>query len=112
LDTIGEYSGLFSEAGFTAAEMFSIMETGAQGGVLGTDKIADSIKEMGIILNEGGDEVAAAFDTIGLSFGDIQQSVADGEATWADYFDDIVGGLQGIDDPLLRNQAQVAIFGT
>lgn len=112
LDSIGEYSNLFSDAGFDAGEFFSILETGAAGGVLGTDKIADAVKEMNIRLNEGAAGVSEAFDSIGLDFDEIQGSVASGDETWADYFDNIVGGLQGIEDPILRNQAQVAIFGT
>lgn len=112
LDTIGEYSTQFSNVGFDAAEFFSIMETGAEGGVLGTDKIADAIKEMGIILNEGTDGAREAFAAMGLDFDQIAASVSAGDETWADYFDKIIAGLQGIDDPIARSQAQVAIFGT
>ncbi len=112
IDSIGEYSNLFADAGFDAGQFFSIMETGQAGGVLGTDKIADSVKEMGIILSEGGDDAKAAFDLIGLSFDDIAAAVASGDSDWADYFDEIVGGLAGIEDPMKRQQAQVALFGT
>ena len=34
LDTIREYGNLFGDAGFDAAEFFSLLETGTQGGVL------------------------------------------------------------------------------
>lgn len=112
LDSIGEYSGLFADAGFSAGQMYSIMATGAEAGVLGTDKIADAVKEMGIKLNEGSDETKAAFDTIGLSFDDIAAEVASGQADWGTYFDQIVYGINGIEDPMARSQAQVAIFGT
>jgi TP901 family phage tail tape measure protein len=60
VESLGEYSNLFSEAGFSAEQMYNIMESGAQAGILGTDKIADAIKEMGIKLNEGTDETKAA----------------------------------------------------
>lgn len=112
LDTIGEYSNLFADSGFSAEQFFSLMETGAAGGVLATDKIADAVKEMGIRFNEGGEEVESAFETIGLNFEEIQASVAAGDETWADYFDEIVEGLNGIEDPIARNQAQVDLFGT
>lgn len=112
LESFGEYSTVFAAAGFSAEQMYSIMETGAEAGVLGTDKIADSIKEMGIRLNEGGDEVEAGFEAIGLSYTDLQAQVAAGETTWGDQFDTIVGGLRSIEDPIARNAAQVAIFGT
>jgi len=112
LDTISEYSNQFKDAGFTAEQMFSILETGSKSGVLGTDKIADAVKEMTIKLNEGGKATQEAFGAIGLSFGQVQADVRSGNATWADYFEQIVGGLNGIEDPILRSQAQVAIFGT
>ncbi len=112
LDSIGEYSNLFDDAGFSADQFFSIMETGSAGGVLGTDKIADAVKEMGVRLNENAKGVSEAFTAMGLDFAAIQGQVASGDATWADYFDEIVGGLEGIEDPLARSQAQIAIFGT
>lgn len=112
LDTIGEYSNQFANAGFDAEDFFGILDTGLESGVLGTDKIADAVKEMGIILNEGGDDVKAAFEAAGLSYDQIQASVAAGDETWADYFDVIVGGLSDIEDPTQRAIAQTAIFGT
>ena len=112
LDSIGEYSNLFADAGFSADEFYSIMESGAAGGVLGVDKVADAVKEMGIKLNEGNKDTKSAFETIGLSYDDIASKVNSGEATWADYFDQIVGGLNGIKNPTDKAIAQTAIFGT
>ena len=112
LDTIGEYSNQFGDAGFDAEQFFSILETGNANGVLGTDKVADAVKEMSIILAEGGDDVSAAFTAIGLDFDGLQENVAGGDASWADYFDQIVGGLADIDDPIQRATAQTTIFGT
>ncbi len=112
LDSITEYGGLFGDAGFEADEFFSLMESGAEAGVLGTDKIADAIKEMGIILNEGGADAADVFETMGLDMDAVSEAVAAGEATWADYFPEILDGLQSIEDPIERNKAQVTLFGT
>lgn len=112
LDSIGEYSNQYSTAGFSAEAMFSIMETGMQSGVHGTDRISDAIKEMTIILNEGTDDARAAFQEMGMDYDALAESVASGETTWADHFDTIVGGLNSIEDPIVRSQAQVGIFGT
>lgn len=112
LESITEYAPVFEGAGFSAEQMYSIMESGSASGVLGTDKIADAVKEMGLKLNEGGQDTKAAFDQIGMSFDDIAGFVASGDETWADYFDDIVAGINGIEDPIERQKAQVAIFGT
>ena len=69
LDSIGEYSnGTFAAADFSAAEFFSTMESGQEGGVLGTDKIADAIKEFQIRITSGGDAVADGLDVLGHEF--------------------------------------------
>lgn len=112
LDSIGEYGNLFSDAGFTAEDFFGIMESGAAGGVLGTDKIADAVKEMNLLLNEGGEDMAYTFSEMGLSYEDMRFAVMTGQAEWGDYFDEIVGGINGINDPLAKAAAQTAIFGT
>jgi TP901 family phage tail tape measure protein len=111
-DSIREYSSIFADAGFDADNFFSLMETGLQGGVLGTDKISDAIKEMNVRLNEGGTAVEEAFGALGLDFGQISASVAAGDELWAEYFDSIIAGINKIDNPIERSQAQIAIFGT
>jgi phage-related minor tail protein len=112
LDSIREYGNLFGDAGFDAAQFFSIMESGAAGGVLGTDKISDAVKELGIRANESGKAFEDAIGGIGLDFSQISSQVASGEAQWADFFGQITSGLQGIEDPIERARLQTAIFGT
>lgn len=113
LDSIREYGNLFGDAGFAAEQMFSILETGAEGGVLGTDKVADAIKEFQVIMNEGSADTAAAFEQItGKSFEKVQGFIASGDESWGDYFDKVIAGLNKIEDPLERNRLQVELFGT
>jgi phage-related minor tail protein len=112
MESITEYAPVFEAAGFSAEQMYSIMESGAASGVLGTDKISDAVKEMNIKLTEGGDATRAAFSSMGMDFNEIAGFVASGDETWADYFDDIVAGINSIEDPIERQKAQVAIFGT
>jgi hypothetical protein len=80
--------------------------------VLGTDKIADAVKELNIRLNEGGDGVKDAFGAIGLNFDEVATSVSSGQSEWGDYFGAITAGLQSIEDPIARQAAAVALFGT
>lgn len=112
LETITEYSNQFDAAGFRAEEMLSVLATGADGGVLGVDKIADAIKEMNIRLSEGGDNVAAAFKAAGQDFEFIQSSVRSGDEEWGDYFQNVINGLNDIEDPIERQTHLTAIFGT
>lgn len=112
LESMTEYGPVFADAGFSAEEMFSILSTGAKEGVLGTDKIGDAIKEMGIKLAEGGTAIEDGFKAAGLSYTDMAAQVSAGEGTWASNFNTIVAGINSIEDPLARQRAQVAIFGT
>lgn len=112
LDTIGEYGGLFNDMGFSADEFYSILDSGGQNGLLGTDRIADAFKEFGIIALEGGEGIQETFSGMGLNFEEMQGAVADGSGQWADYFPQILEGLQAIEDPIERQAAQVALFGT
>lgn len=112
LGSIGEYSNQFSALGFQANEMFSLYQTGIAGGVLGTDKINDAVKEWGLIMNEGGDGAVQALSKIGLNYGQMADQVRNGDATWADFFDQIIGGINSIQDPIERSRVQVALFGT
>lgn len=112
VDTIREYSNQFGEAGFSASDFYNILAAGSESGVLGTDKIADAFKEMNIRLAEGGNATRDAFAEMGLDYDAFAEKVSAGETTWADQFDTILEGLVGIEDPLMRAQAQTAIFGT
>ena len=70
--------------------MFSVLETGIAGGVLGTDKIADAMKEFRIRSLEAG-----------TATGDM---AAD--------FNAAVAQLQAMEDPIARNAKGVELFGT
>ena len=68
LDTIGEYSNQFAQAGAGPEEFFSVMQTGLQGGVLGTDKAADAFKEFQIRIIDGSETTGQALQDL---FGDV-----------------------------------------
>lgn len=68
LESLTEYGVQFAEAGFKADEFFSALESGQQGASsLGTDKIADLVKEGRIRITEMSDDVVDAFKSIGSS---------------------------------------------
>ena len=112
LDSIGEYSNLFSDAEFSAAEFFSTMETGQAGGVLGTDKIADAMKEFQIRLIEGSDAVSEALTGVGLNADEIFAGLSDGTLSVKDVWDQLLPAINAIEDPLERNRALVELLGT
>jgi phage-related minor tail protein len=60
LDTVNEYSNIFDDAGFSASQFFATLEAGKKTGVLGTDKVADTVKEGYLRFMGGSDTYADA----------------------------------------------------
>lgn len=112
LDTIGEYSGQFSDMGADAGEFFSILETGFEGGVLGTDKVADAFKEFNIRIQDDSQATRDALDGIGISYDELTAGFADGSVTQIDAAQRVIEKIREIDDPIQQNIIGVALFGT
>jgi predicted nucleic acid-binding Zn-ribbon protein len=67
-DTINEYSTNFAEAGFTAEEMFGVLNAGLEAGAWNFDKVGDTVREFFIRLQDGSDTTAQALsDLFGTS---------------------------------------------
>jgi len=112
LDSVTEYGNLFSNAGANAGQFFSIMETGLQGGVLGTDKVADAFKEFQIRFLEGHKDFGPALETLGIDYAKLFSQVDSGAITMADAFGLVTLALKETDLSSLDNQAAVAALGT
>lgn len=112
LDTIGEYSVQFAQGGASAEQFFSIIETGQAGGVLGTDKMADAFKEFGIRIVDDSETTKTALAAIGVSYDELKQGFADGSITSIEAMQTVIDKINEIEDPIERNKAGVALFGT
>lgn len=112
LETLSEYGPYFDQAGFSAEEMFSILETGLMAGVQGTDKVGDLIKEFGIRLTDGSKATREGFAAIGVDYDTLITQLNDGTTTGAQVFDETIAKLKAMDDQVLANQIGVSLFGT
>lgn len=112
LDTIGEYSVQFSQAGADAGQFFSILEQGNAGGVLGTDKIADAFKEFNIRVMDGSKTTNSALAAVGIEYEKLSEQLADGSITQTEAMQLVINKINEIEDPISRNMAGVALFGT
>lgn len=111
-DTIKEYGPLFKEAGADLDNFQSLLVTGFQPGVLGTDKAADLFKEYFIRIQDGSESTASALEAIGINTTQFFDEMKDGSRTAASSFDEIMEGLADLDDPIQRNILGVQLFGT
>lgn len=127
LDTLGEYSGLLKQAGFSAEEFVGVLKTGADNASFTTDKIADAIKETRIRLMEGDiqNELQGVVDDMGTRLPDalgktLKGIEAAGKAGQLSVKDVLIQSTQAIEkefesgniDELMRTKLQRAFAGT
>lgn len=94
-DNIAEYSQIWSQAGFSAEEMFSILDNGLASGAYNLDKVNDFVKEFTISLSDGRiEENLSSFssDTRKL-FREFQK----GKATAKDVFYSVINDLENME---------------
>lgn len=112
LDSINEYAPQFQAAEATAGQFFSAMQTGLQGGMLGTDRALDMFKEFRVRLLDGSETTALGLRQIGLSMDDVTERINSGQASVADIFTEVNSRLSATDDTAVQMQAGVALLGT
>ena len=112
LDTFNEYSTQFRELGIDGPEALGLINQALQAGARDSDVAADALKEFAIRAQDGSDTTAAGFEAIGLNAELMGQRVAAGGDTARDALDRTLDGLRNIEDPALRSQTAVALFGT
>ncbi len=120
LDTAREFSPSFKRIGADAEKMLAIIRTGLDLGIRDTDRMADSINEFGILVQEGDNEglfnVAKSIAKTDRAAQKLvktwQKDFARGGESAARVTNEIVKGLFAIKDPLKRNEYGIKLFGT
>lgn len=113
-DTLQEYPGLFADLGFTAGDLFAILDAGMAAGARNTDVVADAVKELGIRVQTTGDTGQVALREL---FPDeeanrlIDAFNRGGEAG-RDAFFDVAEALANTDDRQRQYTLAVELFGT
>ena len=112
LDTLNEYSTQFAALGLSADQFIGTLVEGADAGLFSIDKVGDAVKEFNIRAKDGSDTSREAFESLGLNADKMFAAFAAGGDTAEAAFFDTVEALNSMDDPLARNAAGVALFGT
>lgn len=112
LDTLNEYSPQFAALGLSADQFIGTLVEGADAGLFSIDKVGDAVKEFNIRAKDGSDTSREAFENLGLNADKMFAAFAAGGDTAEAAFFDTVEALNSMDDPLARNAAGVALFGT
>lgn len=90
-DNIAEYGQLWGQAGFSAQEMFTILQNGLDAGAYNLDKVNDFVKEFGISLSDGRiEENLSSFST---ETQNLFLAWQNGEASTKDVFYSVINDL-------------------
>ena len=111
LDTLTEYAPQFEKAKIGGGELFSLLETGAAKGALGTDKIADAFKEFGLTIVDVSDGSKDVYAELGLNQEKLVKGINDGSVTQAKAFEIVTNALSKVKGQADRTRIGAAIFG-
>lgn len=112
LDTFGEYGTQFRKFGLDGQTATGLLTQGLKAGARDADIVADSIKEFSIRAIDGSEGTKAGFEAIGLSASDMAAKIGKGGDSATAALDLTLDRLRGIKDPVEREAAAVALFGT
>ncbi|TDX78726.1 phage-related minor tail protein [Rathayibacter sp. PhB151] len=112
LDTFTEYPALFQRLGLSGQEALGLINQGLEGGARNSDLAADALKEFQIRATDGSKASAEGFAALGLNAEEMTAKIAAGGDSAKEGLDQVLDGLRAIEDPVARNAAAVALFGT
>ncbi|MFD6970136.1 phage tail tape measure protein [Streptomyces sp. NPDC059949] len=112
LDTLNEYGTQFRKLGIDGVTATGILSQGLKAGARDADIVADAIKEFSIRALDGSETTAKGFEAIGLDAADMAKKIGAGGTTASEALQLTMDMLRAIEDPVMRSQAAVGLFGT
>lgn len=111
-DTYNEYGTQFRKLGLSGADSMGLMSQAIKAGARDADTAADAIKEFSLRATDGTAAAAGGYKMLGLSAKDYERRLAKGGPAAKKAFGEILNGINKIEDPQKRTNAQLAFFGT
>ncbi|AVL96934.1 MULTISPECIES: phage tail tape measure protein [Microbacterium] len=112
LDTLTEYPSLFKRLGLSGEEALGLVNQGMRAGARNSDLAADALKEFQIRATDASVQSAEGFRKLGLDAEDMTARIARGGQEARDGLAEVLTKLRETEDPVVRNAAAVALFGT
>ena len=112
LDTFTEYPALFARLGLSGEEALGLLNQGLEAGARNSDLAADALKEFQIRATDGTDASAAGFQMLGFNAEQMTAKIAKGGKAAREGLAEVLDELRRTEDPVKRNAAAVALFGT
>ncbi len=112
LDTFIEYPTIFRSLGLSATQATGLLSQGLRAGARDADTVADSLKEFQIRATDGSTASAEGFKALGLNAEKMTAQIAKGGPEASAGLQTVLERLRAMQDPVAKNAAAVALFGT
>lgn len=113
MDTLIEYSNIFSQMGIDGEEAFNLISSAMQDTGMDSDKVADVLKEFSLTLTDGSTASADALKSIGINYDDLRGRIDSGKITMTDAFKEVSSAILNVGDETKRAQVlQEILKGT
>lgn len=110
MDTLTEYSPIFSTMGLSGQESFNIIKEAMNATGVESDKAADMLKEFTLTMTDGSKASKDAFKDIGLDIDDVKEKINNGSMTMGEALQLVSGKIMGISDETERAKALQDVF--
>ncbi|MGW1437215.1 phage tail tape measure protein [Streptomyces griseus] len=112
LETVNEYGTQWRKMGLDGATGIGLLNQAVRAGARDADVAADAIKEFSIRAVDGSDSTKDGFKALGLEAGAMATKFGQGGKIATGALDLTLDRLRAIEDPIKREAAAVALFGT
>jgi len=112
LDTFTEYPAVFARLGLSSEEALGLMSQGLKSGARNSDVAADALKEFQIRATDASEASSDGFTALGLNAEEMTAKISRGGEEARDGLELVLNKLRETEDPVVRNAAAVALFGT
>lgn len=111
-DNMSEYAPLWSKMGYSASEMFSVLNAGVDEGVYNLDYVNDIMKEFQIRVKDGSKSTSEAMASMSTATQQVWKDFMAGKATVKDVNNAVLKELSQMEDQTTAAQLGVALYGT
>ena len=111
-DQMGEFSSVAEQAGYSAEELFGVMQRGAENGVYNLDRVNNAILEFGIKTTDGNKATSDSFSLLSDSTQQMWKDMQAGKVTAKELSSTVIQELKSMDDQNLANQIGISMWGT
>ena len=111
-DSFNEYSTQLRALGLEGEEGWALVAQGVQAGARDTDVVIDALKEFKLRVTDGTAAGAVGFDKLNVSAEQMKTAMNQGGDASRDMMATLLRNLNEISDPVAKNEAALALFGT